>query len=63
MATSIGEFSSDTGAPPWPARKREPEVSATGQLVIVTARWVLVLSGLLLALWNPGPIGQIPRAG
>jgi hypothetical protein len=35
------------------------EVPADGQSVIVVARWVLVLSGLLLALWDPGPIGQI----
>jgi hypothetical protein len=69
MATSVGEYSSgadaasrpalQAAAPPWPARPREPEVSAAGQLVVVTARWVLVLSGLMLALWNPGPIGQI----
>ena len=52
-------FRAATTAPPWPARSRDPEVSAAGQLVIVTARWVLVLAGLLLALWNPGPIGQI----
>jgi hypothetical protein len=52
-------FGAGAAAPPWPARIRDPEVSAAGQLVIVTARWVLVLSGLLLALWNPGPIGQI----
>lgn len=38
---------------------RESEVPADGQRVIVTARWVLVLSGLVLALWDPGPIGQI----
>src|SRR5690349_10916310 len=41
---------------------RAEEVPADGQSVIVTARWVLVLSGLLLALWNPGSnvaIGQI----
>lgn len=32
---------------------------AHGQIVIVTARWILVLAGLLLTLWNPGPIGQM----
>jgi hypothetical protein len=25
----------------------------------VTARWILVAAGLLLALWNPGPIEQL----
>lgn len=30
-----------------------------GQQVIVTARWILVLTGLLLALWNPGPISEL----
>jgi hypothetical protein len=49
---------------PQAAPKRRPdthdtEVPADGQSVIVTARWVLVLSGLILALWNPGPIAQI----
>ena len=52
-------FHTATAVPRPPVRVRDPEVSASGQLVIVTARWVLVLSGLLLALWNPGPIGQI----
>lgn len=32
---------------------------AHGQIVIVTARWILVLAGLLLTLWNPEPIGQM----
>ncbi|HVO69521.1 MAG TPA: hypothetical protein VMT24_05720 [Aggregatilineaceae bacterium] len=30
---------------------------ARGQVVIVTARWILVLSGLLFVLWDPDPIG------
>lgn len=30
-----------------------------GQSVIVTARWILVLAGLFLALWNPGPLGEL----
>lgn len=32
---------------------------AHGQIVIVTARWLLVLAGLLLTLWNPGEIGEL----
>jgi hypothetical protein len=32
---------------------------AHGQVVIVTARWIMVLAGLLFALWNPSPIGQL----
>jgi membrane-associated HD superfamily phosphohydrolase len=32
---------------------------AYGQVVIVTARWILVLSGLLLVLWDPDPISTL----
>lgn len=32
---------------------------AHGQIVIVTARWILVLSALLIALWTPGKIGEL----
>jgi len=30
-----------------------------GQIVIVAARWVLVLSGFLLVIWNPAQIGTL----
>jgi len=30
-----------------------------GQVVIVTARWILVAAGLVLALWNPEAIGAL----
>jgi hypothetical protein len=30
-----------------------------GQMVIVVARWILVLAGLVIALWNPGPVGEL----
>ncbi len=30
-----------------------------GQIVIITARWILVLAGLLLVLWNPGPLSEL----
>jgi hypothetical protein len=30
-----------------------------GQTVIVFARWILVLAGLVIALWNPGPVGEL----
>lgn len=30
-----------------------------GQVVIVFARWLLVLAGLLVALWNPGPLSEL----
>jgi len=46
-------------APPRQPHVRTPEVTADGQSVIVIARWVLVLSGLVLTLWNPGAIGEI----
>jgi hypothetical protein len=32
---------------------------ATGQMVIVIARWLLVLAGLLVAVWNPDPLPQL----
>jgi hypothetical protein len=32
---------------------------AFGQIVIVTARWILVLAGFLLALWNPGKLSEL----
>ena len=35
------------------------EELAHGQIVIVSARWVLVLAGLLLTLWDPGAIGSL----
>jgi len=30
-----------------------------GQVVLVTARWILILGALLLAMWNPGEIGEL----
>ena len=32
---------------------------AHGQIVIVTARWILVFAGLLLALWNSTDVSQL----
>jgi hypothetical protein len=32
---------------------------ADGQLVVIAARWILVASGILLAIWNPAPIGEL----
>ena len=32
---------------------------ALGQMVIVVARWLLVLVGLLVAVWNPDPLPQL----
>ncbi len=39
--------------------KEASEDLAYGQIVIATARWILVLTGLLLALWNPIAIAQL----
>ncbi len=36
-----------------------PTDLAQGQTVIVTARWILVLAGLILILLNPGPLGAL----
>lgn len=38
---------------------QDPEDMMYGQSVIVTARWILVVSALFLALWNPGPMGEL----
>jgi hypothetical protein len=59
-----GQFPNVADQAPVPAprhtrRFHDSEVPADGQSVIVTARWVLVLSGLVLALWDPGEISQI----
>src|SRR4030088_1017523 len=36
-----------------------PTELARGQTVIVYARWLLVLVGLLVAVWNPDPLPQL----
>ena len=40
-------------------RRVSTEDLAQGQIVIVTARWILVLAGLVLALWNSTDVGQL----
>ena len=32
---------------------------AHGQVVIIAARWTLVVAGLVLALWNPAAMGEL----
>jgi len=32
---------------------------AHGQVVIIAARWILVMAGLVLALWNPAAMGEL----
>ena len=39
--------------------KTQQEDMAHGQIVIVTFRWILVLAGLVLTFWNPGPINEL----
>jgi hypothetical protein len=44
------------------AKAAAPSVSedvASGQIVIIAARWVLVLAGLLLTLWQPGTVAEL----
>jgi hypothetical protein len=43
-----------TGAPAAP-----PDDLASGQVVIIAARWILALTGLLLALWSPESVGEL----
>jgi len=40
-------------------KKRIPSATAQGQMILVVARWVLVIAGLALVLWNPGPIDNL----
>jgi len=43
-----------------PRRPSPPSSSvADGQMVVVAARWILVLAGLFLVLWNPEPLGEV----
>jgi hypothetical protein len=50
-----------------PVRKRRLMTSSPealrelgdGELVVIAARWILVASGILLAVWNPAPIGEL----
>ncbi len=42
--------------------KNETETTedlAHGQMVIIAARWVLVVAGLTLAMWNPAAMGEL----
>lgn len=32
---------------------------AHGQVVIVSARWILIVASLILVLWDPGPLSQL----
>lgn len=46
-----------TVAAPETKQRRSSEAEenlAHGQIVIVTARWILILAGFILSLWNPG---------
>lgn len=61
-----------TGKPsdPWPLKRKpgrpagrgtaaQTSELAYGQSVIVTARWILVIAGFCLVLWNPDEIGDL----
>ena len=46
--------------PPNPTPKPlKPGIRTSGQMLLVIARWVLVIAGLSLVLWNPGPLGEL----
>ena len=50
--------------PSWLSRKvagwtRDSQDLMDGQGILVTARWILVVAGLLLALWNPDALGEL----
>jgi hypothetical protein len=42
-----------------PVERAKEDDPAFGQIVIVTARWILVVAGFLLALWNPTQLHQL----
>ncbi|MCP4357117.1 MAG: hypothetical protein GY796_03750 [Chloroflexi bacterium] len=45
--------------PPFGKYFRESSELAYGQSVIVAARWILVVTGLFLILWNPDPLNNL----
>ena len=48
----------DDDQPRWSMTQALPPLTqsmAEGQIVIICARWLLVLAALLLTLWSPGP--------
>ena len=52
----------EAGATAQVATGRPPVVSEDlryGQVVIVSARWILIASGLIIALWSPGPVSEL----
>lgn len=42
----------------WIDRMVNSDDLAHGQVVIIMARWILVMAGLMLAVWNPDAIGE-----
>ena len=40
-------------------RTETTDEMAHGMVVIIAARWILVVAGLVLALWNPGALGEL----
>ena len=48
-----------TPTPPNPKTSPKPGIRTSGQMLLVIARWVLVIAGLSLVLWNPGPLGEM----
>ena len=67
--TQNGERRGGADIPPTPTfagrdGKRNIFGSATedlagGQIVVVTARWILIFAGILIALWNPGAVEEL----
>jgi hypothetical protein len=60
METTLEETRPARSAAPSPFNL--PGISADlvlGQSVIVSARWVLIASGLIIALWSPGPVSEL----
>ena len=73
MTGSFAEAAGEAAEAPASATRRSPAVSETksgavdgpstdlryGQVVIVSARWILIASGLIIALWSPGPVSEL----
>lgn len=59
MTSQFVDTLEDTPADPLWKPSGSSEDLRYGQVVIVTARWVLIASGLIIALWSPGPVNEL----
>lgn len=58
MTSQLVDAVEDTQVDPLWRPSAASEDLRFGQVVIVTARWVLIASGLIIAFWSPGPVTE-----